>query len=184
MKFLIWIPFFLVSGVVFAAGGGSHGDPMIEFAYKVLNFAILVLLLFLFARKPIKNMLKSSVENTKSEIDEAREKAQEAEGKLTEYREKLANMEKSIETMKDEAIADAEKEKEKIIADAKAFAVKLEEQAQFQVEQSIVKAKAEIREFLAEEAVKMAETAIKGNQANIDQQALLNDYASVIKEAK
>lgn len=184
MKYLIWIPFLLVSGVVFASGGATATDPMIEFAYKVLNFAVLLLLLFLFARKPIKSMLKSSVENTKSEMDEAREKAQEAEVKLAEYREKLANMEKSIVSMKEEAIADAEKEKEKIIADAKVFSAKLEDQAQFQVEQSILKAKTEIREFLADEAVKMAEKAIKNNQANIDQQALLDDYTAVIKEAK
>ena len=93
-------------------------------------------------------------------------------------------MQKEMGGLKKTALEDAEREKQKIIQDAEILAGKLEEHLDVQISQKILKAKAEIRILLAEETIKIAEKSLKRSVNAKRQEALIQDYTQLIKEAK
>ncbi|MBU3917239.1 ATP synthase F0 subunit B [bacterium] len=178
------------TGIVFASGGGEDGSflsaylspEMTDFLFKVINFVILIFLLHKFARKPIAKMLSSSAENTKNEVDTALVELENAKKKLAEYQEKTANLEEELEEREKASMAAIDIEKKQLIEDAELQAKKLEEQSLARVEQEIQKAKTEIREFLVNESIKMAEKTISSQIGSKEQKALIENYTKFLQE--
>ncbi len=178
-----------ISSTALAAGGGDATGIFLEskaledMIFKTINLLIFLFLLKKFAGKPIARMLSSSAVNTKKEMDDAKSDLAEAKKKLEDYQSKLANMESELEERRKSALAVIETEKAQMIEDAVNQVEKLEEQSQARIEQDILKAKAEIREFLVNESVKMAEEAIAKEIGSKEQKALFENYAKFIKES-
>ncbi len=168
------------SGVALAAGGAGGGSLLSkEMAYKGINFVLLLVLLHLFVRKPIARMLNSSAENTKKTMDSTRTELEKAKEKLSDFQSKIANLEKELEDRKQAAMSAIEEEKNQIILDAENQVKKLEEQSQLKIEQDTQKAKSEIREFLVNESVKLAEKTVK-EEVGKKQKALLDNYSKFL----
>ncbi len=183
-KILITALFVGVSSVALASGSGEAGSLLSrDMLFKTINFLLLVYLLNRFARKPIANMLSSSAENTKKATEEAKTELQEAKRQLEDYQSKLANLEKELEERRTNALAAIEAEKQQLVLDAENQVKKLEEQSQARIEQEIIGAKAEIREFLVNESVKLAEETISKEIGSKEQKALLKNYAKFLKES-
>ncbi len=191
-KIIISILLASFAGIAFASGDGESSSllgtylnlspPMESFLYKVINFVILLFLLHKFARKPIAKMLLSSAENTKNEMDSALAELEDAKKKLAEYQEKTANLEKELEEREKASMAAIEVEKKQLIENAELQSKKLEEQSVARIEQEIQKAKTEIREYMVNESIKMAEKTISNEIGNKEQKALLENYTKFLKE--
>ena len=172
-----------VSGFALASGGGEGGSLFsLDMLFKTINFLLLLYLLHRFAKKPLANMLSSSAENTKKSLDETKSELVETKKKLEEYQSKLANLEKDLEERQEKALATIESEKQQMILDAENQVEKLEEQCQARIEQDISKAKEDIRQFLVDESVKIAEATITKEVGSKEQKALLNNYTKYLKE--
>lgn len=161
-----------------ASSTGHTGGSLFssEMAFKTVNFILLLFLLHKFARKPIAKMLSTSAENTKNTVDSAKEELASAKAQLADFESKIANLEKELVTREEKAMAAIEIEKEKMIKDAQEQAEKLEEQSQKRIEQDILKAKADIKEFLINESVQFAEKVIAEEIGNKEQKALVENY--------
>lgn len=170
-----------ISAAAFAASDGG-GDYLQDFIFKCINFAILLFLLHKFARKPIANMLAAAAKNTKDTMDSAEEKLKEAEAKLADYEKKVANLEKEMAEMQERSMAAIEEEKKRMVKDAGEAAQKIEQQTQVRIEQDVLKAKMEVRHFLVEESIKLAEQLIAEKIDSKEQKALISNYANIIKE--
>lgn len=164
----------------YAAGGSLLSSEM---AFKAINFILLLIILHKFARKPIAKMLSNSAENTKKTVDSAKEELAAAKAKLADYEAKITNLEKDLVAREESAMAAIEADKEKMIADAKEQALKLEEQAQNRIEQDILKAKTEIREFLVSESVQFAEKIISEEIGSKEQKALVENYVKYFNQS-
>ncbi len=179
--------FFMICSAhsAFAATAGHSGGSLLssEMAFKAINFVILLILLHRFARKPIAKMLSNSAENTKNTTDSAKEELASAKARLAEYEIKIANMEKELASREEIALAAIEAEKVKLIADAKEQAQKLEEQAQNRIEQDILKAKTDIREFLVSESVQFAEKIITDEIGSKEHKALVENYVKYFNQS-
>ncbi len=172
-----------ISSTALASGDGAAGSLLsYEMLFKAINFLLLVFLLNKFAKKPIAKMLSSSAENTKKTIDDAKAELFEAKQQLEDYQSKLANLETELEERRKSALAVIESEKVQMIQDAEDQVKKLEEQSQARIEQDILKAKNEIRDFLVNESVKLAEETIAKEIGSKERKALLENYAKFIKE--
>lgn len=181
-KILLATLFIGFSGIAFAAGSGGGSLLSKEMLFKTINFILLLYLLNRFARKPIANMLFSSAENAKKSTDEAKAELAEAKKALEDYQSKLANLEQELEERRSNAMAAIEAEKQQLLNDAEIQVKKLEEQSQARIEQDLNNAKAEIREFLVGESVKLAEETISKEIGSKEQKALLDNYAKFLKE--
>jgi len=171
----------LLSSIAFASeaehggGGGAGGGGGL---WKVINFVILVVGLYLVWVKVIKKALEKKGEEIKKAMDDAREANEAAEKRALEYRAKLSDLEKSIAAIAEELRLEGEAEKKKIIAEATSAAVRLAEQARITVEQELIKARIEIRREVAELAARMAGEILSRELKPEDQERLIKEYVS------
>lgn len=176
----------LVSATVLASDAGHAEAPSLlslEMLFKTINFIILLALLWKFARKPIAKMLSTSATNAKNTVDAAKSELAEAQQKIAEYESKIADLESELAKRQETSLAAIEAEKDQMIADAKAQAQKLEEQAQNIIDQNIIRAKAEIKEYLVKESVSLAEQIITEQISPKDHKALIDNYANYLKNS-
>ena len=173
----LFTPMLLVvqAAPLFAAEGGS-GSPLLDFLFKVINFAVLFGAIYYFAKKPLAHVLQNSATTAKQNLDEAREAQQQVEAELEVLREKLAHMQQEAQTMVEDAKKEATAEKERIIAEGRALAEKMQEQAKAAIAQEYKKAESELRRWTAEETVKLAEQQIKARIDDSHQDHLVKNF--------
>ncbi len=153
----------------------SHAQVM-DFIWRCLNFALLVIILVKFLKDPIRDFLRGRTESIKKEFDELEEQRKEAERKYEEYRQKLADMDKEAERILQAFIKQGEAEKEKIIAQAHETAERIKAQAKFYVQQELAKAREQLKAEVTEMAVKLAEDIIRKNITEQDHHRLIAEY--------
>ncbi|OGG96486.1 MAG: hypothetical protein A2508_06735 [Candidatus Lambdaproteobacteria bacterium RIFOXYD12_FULL_49_8] len=178
MKKILSSLLMLSPSLAFAAEHASGGEGMLgsTMLFKALNFLMLLIALHYFAKKPLAKMMRDASIAKKEEFDEKKKAVQEAEERLRAFKKQMAEEESLLAERNKAAQAAIEAEKNKIIAEAKAHAAMIEKNATMLMEQNLNKAKAEIRQFLAEEACKLAELQIKESVGAKEQKGLMKTY--------
>ena len=178
MVVAIMLLLFLFSGVVAASGGGDQKSKgwVATDTYKVMNFAVLAIGLFLLLRKPISQALNARIKGIREQLSELEEKKETAEKKLTEYNEKFLKLDREAEQIVAEYIKQGNEAKARILKEAESAAVKLEEQAKKNIENEFKKAKSKLHEEILEQALVKAEEIIKSKIDTKDQDRLVDEY--------
>ena len=161
---------------LFAAENEGGGSPLMDFIWKVVNVAVLGAIIYKFAKKPVGNALNSSAESAKKLISDAREAEEKLTADLGEMRGKIAGLEKEAEQMVKAAKKDAEIEKERIIEEGRQEIERMKRQASFTLEQERRKAEADLRHWIAEESVALAEKEMKQEMNRNQQNKLVKNY--------
>jgi len=174
----IMLVLFLFSGVAAASGGGDNASKgwVATDTYKVMNFAVLAIGLFLLLRKPVSQALNDRIKGIKEQLSELEEKKEEAEKKLAEYNEKFLKLDKESEQIVAEYIKQGNEAKARILKEAESAVVKLEEQAKKNIENEFKKAKSKLQEEILEQALVKAEEIIKSKIDTKDQDRLVDEY--------
>jgi F-type H+-transporting ATPase subunit b len=144
--------------------------------YRVMNFAVLAIGLFLVLRKPVAQALGGRIQGIKEQLDELEEKKKAAEAKLVEYDAKMAALDKEAEAMLAEYVKQGEDAKARILEEAEAAAEKLKEQASKNIEYEFLQAKTELKAHIVEKALAKAEAIIKEKINSEDQDKLVDEY--------
>ena len=147
-----------------------------DFIWKVVNVVVLGAIIYKFAKKPVGNALSSSAESAKKLISDAREAEEKLTAELNEMRGKIAGLEKEAEQMVKTARKDAEIEKERIIEEGKHEIERMKRQASFALEQERRKAEADLRYWIAEESVALAEKELEQEMNQNQQNKLVKKY--------
>ncbi len=164
------------------AGHEEHGrfgvthTQLMNFIWHCLNFTLLVIILVKFLKKPIADALNGRTESIRAAFDELAAQKAEAERRYAEYERKLSGMDAEADRILKSFMEQGQAEKEKIIAQAKETAERIKAQAEFYIQQELDKAKAELREEVADMAVKMAEELVKKNLTEQDHHKLISEY--------
>ncbi len=170
-------------GIAWASSEGGHGGGhevhnswLLTDWYKVLNFGVLAIAGFVIARKIVPPLLRSRAQGIEDEIKELEQKKADAEKKLAEYQAKFKNLDQESKQIVEDNIRQGEEAKERILAEAKAQADKLEDMAKRNIEQEFKAAKAALRQEIVEKAMGKAEEVIKTSISSKDQNKLVDDY--------
>jgi F-type H+-transporting ATPase subunit b len=160
---------------------GGHGDAgakgwVATDTYRVMNFAVLAIGLFLVLKKPVSQALGGRIQGIKEQLVELEEKRKAAEAKLAEYDAKMAELDKEAETMLAEYVKQGEDAKARILKEAENAAEKLKEQASKNIEHEFLQAKAELKAEIVEKALAKAEAIIKEKINSEDQEKLVDEY--------
>ncbi|MCA1784570.1 MAG: ATP synthase F0 subunit B, partial [Desulfobacteraceae bacterium] len=140
-----------------AAGGGEVHNSWLEIdTWKTLNFAVLAIALFLLGRKPVKAFFSSRKKEIADEIRDLEQKKADAEKQLAEYQARFKNLDQESKQIIADYIKQGEKAKERIIAQAQAQAVKLEDMAKRNIEQEFKAARLQLQQDIAEIAIQKA----------------------------
>jgi len=160
-----------------AAAGGSHGSHWAATdTYKVMNFAVLAIGLFLLLRKPVSQALNARIQGIKEQLEELESKKKAAEEELARYNEKLATLEGEAGEIVAEYVRQGEEARARILTEAESTAEKLEEQAKKNIEHEFNQAKARLQEEIIDKALLKAEEIIKSKISDDDQISLVDEY--------
>ncbi len=168
-----------VAAVAWAAGGGEQVDlkaQLIDFAWRIVNFAILLYILYKLMWKKMKSFFAGRREGIQASLEEAEVVKADAEKKFKEYDEKIKKAEEEIQGISAMIKAQGEEEKKRIIADAERASVKMKEDAKARMEQELKKAKNELRLEASELAVQMAEDILKKKVTKEDHEGMVREY--------
>ncbi|MEJ2657769.1 MAG: ATP synthase F0 subunit B [Desulfobacterales bacterium] len=154
---------------------GSKGWVATD-TYKLMNFGVLAIGLFLLLKKPASQALNSRIKGIRDQLDELEEKKKAAEMQLAEYNEKFANLEQEAEKLIEDYIRQGNEAKARIIEEAKQAAEKLEEQARRNIEHEFKRAKLELQQEILEKALQESEKIIKSKITVKDQEKLVDEY--------
>ncbi|RLA84895.1 MAG: ATP synthase F0 subunit B [Deltaproteobacteria bacterium] len=149
---------------------------MLDFLFKVINFVLLVLLLYFFLRKPFGRSLRERHESLKRALKEAEEAKALWEARYREFEEKLKGVEDEARRLREEILKEAERERERLIGEAEREAERIRLEVQKAIEQERRQAERLLRERVAEMTVLLAEKVLRENIRPEDQQRLLEDY--------
>jgi len=159
--------------------GGGHGS--VGGTWKIINFVILAIGVYLVWTKAISKLLDKRSAEIKKAIDDATEARQIADKKAAEYKQKLALLEKRVSEMHAELAAEGEAEKKRIIEEAGKASEQVRVQARVAAEQELKKARLEIRAEVAELSVKLAEEILKKELKPEDQSRLVKGYLNNLR---
>ena len=142
----------------------------------VLNFAIIVFLVFWFGRKVLPAMLVKRSESIRRSLEEARAASQEASKRLSDIENRLRHMDEEIASMQAVAEKEAEGEEARIQKAAEDELRKVVQAA----EQEIAAAAKQVRRELSTHTADLA-LALARKQINVDSntdQVLVRNFAS------
>ncbi|PID76657.1 MAG: ATPase [Deltaproteobacteria bacterium] len=197
---LLFLCLTVPSGLVWATGDAGHagqtsavhdsvpddaahhdnGKKIVDLFWRVLNFAVLVLILVKFGAKPIAEGLSGRQKAIAEEVKGLEAKRDAAEAAYKEFSAKLAGMEKDIDIMVEKAVAQAEIEKTKIFEKAEQAADDIKRQAEMAVQNEVTEARRNLKNEMAEGAAMMAEELIIKNLTEEDQVRIIEDYLSKV----
>ena len=176
----------LFSAIAFASGGGGgeHVEQVSKWhendTYKTLNFVILVIILFLVSKKPVKEFFTSRIKGIEEELTDLEQKKQEGEQKIVALEARLKDLDGESKKIVETYIQQGEEAKKRILAQAEEEATKLEETAKRNIDLEFKTATAELKKEIAEKAMLEAEKLIKNAISSKDQDRLVDDYLAKV----
>jgi F-type H+-transporting ATPase subunit b len=148
--------------------------------FRVLNFGILAVVLFLILRKPVASALSSRIAGIKKELADLESQKEAAEKKLAEYSDKLSDLEKESEHIVADYIKQGNEAKARILKEAEASA-KLQAQARRNIEHEFDQAKKQLQAEVLEKSLAKAEELIKAKISTDDQNRLVDEYLDKVE---
>jgi len=166
------------SSIALASSGGEHhgGGWAATDTYRVLNFLVLAGGLFFLLRKPVAQFLGDRIKGIQDQLNELEEKKADAERKIAECNQRLATLVAESEKIVAQYQKQGEDARQKILKEAEAAALKMEEQARRNIEQEFQKAKFALEAEIFEKAIAKAEDKLKRNITAQDQDKLVGEY--------
>ena len=181
-KFIkLFFPLFVFSiafaSYAFGSVGGEegHGSIVKDYIYKIINFLILVIILFKFGRKPLGDFLKKRTELIEKTLSEAKEAKEAALKALKEAEERLRTKDAEVEAIVAAARKSGEIERDRIIEESGKLKEKILEQAKTNIEFELKHAKESIKAEAVELAMELAEKKLKDKLTKEEQERLLDE---------
>lgn len=179
MKKLILITFSLLAAADFAAA--AHGEvhersTLIPFVFTLINFFILLFLLYRLALPRLKTFFAERSQNIRRTLRDSEQAMAAEEKKLEGYEERIRALEKEVAELRTAAEQGAKDEETKIIREAEREAETIKRQAQNIAQQEVKKARLELQRDVAALSVEAAGRFVKNSISEKDQARLINDY--------
>lgn len=168
-----------VVAVCIAAEGGEGGgeeNPVFTMIWRIVNFVILMALLWKLLADKIKKYFVDRRDEIAQMIEEADKAKSDAQAQYADIQGKLKNVEKDIQDIKVAIMGELGSEKDRIIEEGKVAAERIIQQAKWTAEQEVVKAKNELKDHVVEMAGDMASGMINRSMTPDDQKRILEEY--------
>ena len=132
--------------------------------WKFVNLLLFILAgLYLHRRfgQPVKEGLRARSEAIKRELQQAQEERDRALAKLAEVEARFGNLEAEVLKVKERSAAEIEAETERISLATEAELARMREQAKREIESAGKTVRHELRQFAAQESIRIAEEILK-----------------------
>jgi ATP synthase F0 subunit b len=129
--------------------------------WRWVNLLIFVALFIYILRRPVSEAMRARREGIRRELMRAQEERNAALAKLEEVEARLTRLDEEVASVRRQSEREAAEERERIRRSTEEEARKLREQAQREIESAGKAARQELREFAAEQSVRLAEEMIR-----------------------
>lgn len=169
------------------AHGGEHGKDrsadLRDLLYRFINFALLVIILFVAIRKSgLKDSLSGRIEEIKQRLEDLRKEKEEAESQYKDVERKLTDFEANKKEIIEQFQKEGQAEKERIIAEANERARQIVEQAELTIQQEMQSAKDRLRKEVMELAAGKAQEIIAKEMTDEDQDRLVSEFIEKVEK--
>jgi F-type H+-transporting ATPase subunit b len=160
-----------------AAHGGDRSDDLKDLLYRIINFSLLVIILFVVLRKVgIKQFFASRGEEIQKKLEELKKNKEEAERKYRELEKRLQAFDEHKQDVIEQFRAEGLAEKERIVADARLKVNQIIEEAETAIHQEMQTARQRLKAEVAALTTRKAEEIILREMTERDQFKLVNDF--------
>lgn len=153
----------------------------LEVVSPYINFAILLWVLLKYGGAAIKQFVKNRHDEVKEKVDTAERLISESEQLKATYQQKIAGLDTEIEAFRQAAVAEIDKEKNRIISEAQAMAGRIEEQARLAYEQEMKEALAKVRAEITRQTLELAEQRVKEEFKKEDHDKLVDEFIEKLR---
>lgn len=157
-----------------------HGSSLF---WPLFNFAILVVALVYFLRKPLQSYLATRRSAIESELAQAAEMKREAEERYAKWHRRVVDLDADLAQIRATARERAETERAHILADAQASAERIRRDARAAVEQELRRAREELRQEASDLAIELAAGILREQVNEGDRERLLDEFITRIESA-
>jgi len=179
--------FFLGTNITFASSNADHNESgdshehvskgwVATDTYRVMNFALLAIVLFILLKKPVSESLNGRIKDIKKQIDDLEEQKKQAQIELSKYNRQIEDMQNKFDEIASDYYKQGISTKNKILEEAKKMAEKLQSQALKNIDQEISQAKNSLKLEIFDIAAQKAEDLIIQNIEEYDQERLVSEY--------
>ncbi len=161
---------------------GDHGKAdrsgdLLDLLYRFINFALLIIILFIVIRKtPIKDFLSTRSEAIRQKLEDLRREKEEAEKKYLDIEKQLKDFEEKRKEIISQFREEGLIEKEKIISEAKERVKQIIAQSESSIRQEIQAARDGLKKEVIDLAAQKAQEIIEKEIDEKDQDQLVNDF--------
>ncbi|MBS1107293.1 MAG: ATPase [Deltaproteobacteria bacterium] len=157
---------------------GAHESSLL---WHAINLALVVGVLGYFARTPIRTYMAERRQNIEAGIEAARRELSEAESRLVACNDRVASLDREIEEIRRTVHAQAENERERLLADARVAAERIHRDAHAAVEQESRRAREDLRNEAVEMAVRLAGDLLKRQVTDADRARLVDEFVERVE---
>ena len=149
---------------------------LLSFVIQFLSFAILLVVVFVFAYKPVKRILKKRADFVENEIKEARENNLTAQRSIDEAKEIVASSKVQASAIIQKAEQQGQEQYDALIAQAKDEVVMMKKDAEKDIERAKEETLQDIRNEMVKVALGASEEILKREVDNDDNKRLAEDF--------
>lgn len=178
----------LVCGLALASGGGEPGgahdsDKLLDLLYRAINFALLVIILYVVLKKTsIKDFFANRRAEIKNNFEELNKKKKLAESHYQELEKKLREFESNKKEIIEQYVAEGVAVKEKIIAEAEQRANQILQEAELTIQREIQAAGDKLKGEVLDSAAKKAQEILVKEMKESDQDHLVDEFIKTVEK--
>lgn len=170
----------LCSREVLAAEGSGNWRVTYDMILLWVNFGIFAVVIFKYARTPLKNLLRGKKEEIENHVKKLEDGRKIADSKIKEMIQAVEESNIRFADLKKRIIAQGEKRREEIIADARAYSRVMIQEARRRIDHQVLLARDMLKSEMIDKAIAMATEKLPSEITPEDNQRLLQHY---LKEA-
>jgi ATP synthase F0 subunit b len=152
--------------------------------WRVINLLVFVIILGYILRSKVRigQVFDNRAASIVKELEQAKRDKQEAENRLAQLEVRLTNLDQEVEQIRAEAERESARESERIRDAAAADAEKIRQTAHREIEGAMKAARNELRAFVADQSVALAEGMIRREIRPEDDTRMVNKFIDDLSE--
>ena len=162
-------------------GGGGLIEINASLVIQLINFLILLVVLYRFLYRPLLGALEGRTAAIKQQLAEARAAREEAQRQLADFEGRLQAAQAEAHTARERAMREAAETRERLTEEARQEAARLLAAAQAQIAQDVRRARSELRAEVGALSIQIAERLIRKSLQDDDHRRLVQEALSRIE---
>lgn len=149
-----------------------------------LAFIVLLVVVFFFAYKPVKKLIKKRQDYVEQNIKDSEQAKKDADKLLNDANAEIINKKKEALQIVEQAKVDAKKQKDFILEEAKQEKEREIEKAREQINQEVEASKDEIHREIVSVALDASKKVLQREVNQKDNETLINDFIDELDKGK